>query len=920
MRSVAVSAARQRAERLRGQPSTSRAGAASASLRRPAHLPDHRAKLRVEETRAGHPSTCSRRFGSRGSWSASTEPTNGRRCPWLPAPAAAMRWVGAATARAVPRPDPGAARRRRPAARNAFFVRLLPDDAAETRASRHASTRPRCPPTTGSNARTAFRDGAAADPLLLADDGAGRRHRRAERRQHAQRPADAGQLRPAQRPRRPQRPAGAGVHLLLHGSPTTSTSSGGRADGRGPGAPAAARPRQRGPGPRARPRDLAGRDGLDLGALAQRHARRRWRGRRRSSSTTRVSRPRSTATAPRRARPRRGATRSWRSVPSSTERRLVHRRLARRGPRGSAAQRSTTHATAGAACTARRWSKRAAQNKVIGDASRQPKDKNEAKRLRARGRGPARAADREATSRTIQSDFYSYRYFASEGFLPGYSFPRLPLSAYIPGRRRRGRPRRVPVAPRFLAITEFGPRSIIYHEGVALHRSTRSSCRPSGPTSNKLADRRGQAVRGLRLPAPARQRRRRARPVRALRGAARLQLGRSCSGCRTSSTQAAGPDQLATRRSGCARATRSAPAPVRRARRAARRPARPTVEPGRRDDSRRSTYGHGATIWRINLGWRRRTNQDQLGFVLDTERGYWATNDQDPDDADDPMSRAASASIPYVEDRRNGLLFEPDEPASTRGDGLAAGGAQDTRSRPRSSSRTTSWRPSRSRSDDDGGCSCSTRRPRAAPACCGGWSTTRRRSRAVARDGARDLPLRPGHRRDLRTPGRTRGLRGGLLRLPDELHQPARPRCSTASRSRDLLLSLADGRRRVVARGGQPRDEHLATLRALRELRARARVARLPSTAAASRCRPTARSCIEACRRPAGLPLRRAQRRDLHRRPVHDYPDVAERDDRDAQRRLEDARLRRDPLRRRRQRAGSRSSTQYPNVFGKARR
>jgi len=28
-----------------------------------------------------------------------------------------------------------------------------------------------------------------------------------------------------------------------------------------------------------------------------------------------------------------------------------------------------------------------------------------------------------------QSDFYTYRYFASEGFLPGYSFPRLPLRA-----------------------------------------------------------------------------------------------------------------------------------------------------------------------------------------------------------------------------------------------------------------------------------------------------------------------------------------------------------------------------------------------------------------------------------------------------------------------------------------------------------
>src|SRR5690606_4499977 len=31
------------------------------------------------------------------------------------------------------------------------------------------------------------------------------------------------------------------------------------------------------------------------------------------------------------------------------------------------------------------------------------------------------------------SDFYSYRYLATEGFLPGYNFPRLPLYAFIPG-------------------------------------------------------------------------------------------------------------------------------------------------------------------------------------------------------------------------------------------------------------------------------------------------------------------------------------------------------------------------------------------------------------------------------------------------------------------------------------------------------
>ena len=30
------------------------------------------------------------------------------------------------------------------------------------------------------------------------------------------------------------------------------------------------------------------------------------------------------------------------------------------------------------------------------------------------------------------ADFYTYRYLATEGFLPGYNFPRLPLYAYVP--------------------------------------------------------------------------------------------------------------------------------------------------------------------------------------------------------------------------------------------------------------------------------------------------------------------------------------------------------------------------------------------------------------------------------------------------------------------------------------------------------
>ncbi len=60
-----------------------------------------------------------------------------------------------------------------------------------------------------------------------------------------------------------------------------------------------------------------------------------------------------------------------------------------------------------------------------------------------------------------ESDFYPYRYLASEGFLPGYNFPALPVRAWAPRNQGEFIPR-----PRFLALREFAPGNIIYHEGA----------------------------------------------------------------------------------------------------------------------------------------------------------------------------------------------------------------------------------------------------------------------------------------------------------------------------------------------------------------------------------------------------------------------------------------------------------------------
>jgi hypothetical protein len=60
-----------------------------------------------------------------------------------------------------------------------------------------------------------------------------------------------------------------------------------------------------------------------------------------------------------------------------------------------------------------------------------------------------------------ESDFYRYRYLATEGFLPGYNFPALPVRAWVP----RGEGEYI-ARPRALAIRALAPHNVVYHEGA----------------------------------------------------------------------------------------------------------------------------------------------------------------------------------------------------------------------------------------------------------------------------------------------------------------------------------------------------------------------------------------------------------------------------------------------------------------------
>ena len=260
----------------------------------------------------------------------------------------------------------------------------------------------------------------------------------------------------------------------------------------------------------------------------------------------------------------------------------------------------------------------------------------------------------------VQSDFYSYRYFASEGFLPGYSFPRLPLSAFIPGRKSMKGVDEFLSRPRFLAISEFGPRNFIYHEGsrYAINRVILPVTESADPVTGRAAITRSAKLCkqcGYTHPLPAPTDPDKCENCGSDLGAPMRQLFR-LQNVATQRRERINSDEEERQRQGyqIESTIRFSEAGGRVARQTA------TVEG---DDGRVAglTYGHAATVWRVNLGWKRRKEDSELGFVLDIERGYWAkdTKASDDDEPPDPMSPRTERVVPYVEDRKNCLILEP---------------------------------------------------------------------------------------------------------------------------------------------------------------------------------------------------------------------------------------------------------------------
>lgn len=300
-----------------------------------------------------------------------------------------------------------------------------------------------------------------------------------------------------------------------------------------------------------------------------------------------------------------------------------------------------------------------AANNTIADATKGALEKAQAKRLRAEAENQMGLLT--DTGSAMQSDFYSYRYFASEGFLPGYSFPRLPLAAYIPGRRLGAGRDEFVQRPRFLAISEFGPRALIYHEG-SKYRVTKVNLAQEGEGEGlasgraKLCSACGYLHPIAGEPGPDTCELCGAQLDHVLVDLLRLQ------NVSTQRVERINSDEEERQRLGYevitgVRFAMSDGQPITRT---------GTITGVNGDILATVTVAPAATLWRINLGWRRRENKNLYGFPLDLKTGKWASNKEAEglEEADNDASaegfKQVKTVIPYVDDTRNAMLWQPE--------------------------------------------------------------------------------------------------------------------------------------------------------------------------------------------------------------------------------------------------------------------
>ena len=279
------------------------------------------------------------------------------------------------------------------------------------------------------------------------------------------------------------------------------------------------------------------------------------------------------------------------------------------------------------------------------------------------------------TGNSQNNDFYTYRYLASQGFLPGYNFPRLPLMAWIPARggtTANGKDDEGSMVsrPRFLALSEFGPRSLIYHQG-RMYRVVRAKLN-LGSADHISGNSELATISSLvcsqcgygHLGEP---------------GGAQPLVNR-CENCdalltehdwvrelyRVETVETVAVERISIndedrQRQGFELQTtyRFLPGPD-----GGIQQRKAEVKHGE-ETLAELTYAPAARLWRINRGWRRRKDKEQLGFYINPITGTWSKQDEpggdDADGTDEGLLDKVPNQriVPFVEDHRNLLILAP---------------------------------------------------------------------------------------------------------------------------------------------------------------------------------------------------------------------------------------------------------------------
>ncbi|MES2434126.1 MAG: DEAD/DEAH box helicase [Pseudomonadota bacterium] len=253
---------------------------------------------------------------------------------------------------------------------------------------------------------------------------------------------------------------------------------------------------------------------------------------------------------------------------------------------------------------------------------------------------------------TNGSDFYCYRYLATEGFLPGYNFPRLPLYAFVPSTGTQSKQGAFLSRARFLAISEFGPRSLIYHEGRAF-RVVKAKLPPDAKSDS--GD--GLATKEIFICQSC--------------GAAHEAEVERCHACRNPMAGC-----VPIRRTLRIDNVETAPAERITANDEERvrqgfdiqtvfswpmkdGQAQITEAEVRSDDTPLLTlqYANRAEISRLNKGLKRRKDKTVLGFGIDPRSGRWNKTEDEASEGISPDEVKSVTVVPIVKDTKNALLL-----------------------------------------------------------------------------------------------------------------------------------------------------------------------------------------------------------------------------------------------------------------------